>query len=65
MTRRATFTGPYREAGTLSFDEFKAAQQFLGNIQASFQYFDVTRTGKLTKAEVLQAGLAKWFLGAR
>lgn len=35
----------HRETGTLDFQEFKAVQQFLSNIQASFQYFDQSRTG--------------------
>ena len=41
--------------GTLDFNEFKAVQQFLSNIQASFQYFDQSRTGRLSKPEVLRA----------
>mmetsp|Transcript_21549 Transcript_21549/g.53272 ORF Transcript_21549/g.53272 Transcript_21549/m.53272 type:complete len:179 (-) Transcript_21549:1438-1974(-) len=44
-----------REDGTLEFAEFKAVQQFLSNIQASFQHFDASRTGRLSKSEVLRA----------
>lgn len=44
-----------RDKGSLTFDEFRAVKQFLSNIQASFQYFDASRTGKLTKSEVLRA----------
>ena len=44
-----------RDKGSLNFDEFRAVKQFLSNIQASFQYFDASRTGKLTKSEVLRA----------
>ena len=34
-----------RDNGQLDFNEFKSVQQFLSNIQASFQYFDQSRTG--------------------
>ena len=44
-----------RDKGALNFDEFRAVKQFLSNIQASFQYFDASKTGKLTKSEVLRA----------
>ena len=44
-----------RDKGSLNFDEFRAVKQFLSNIQASFQYFDASKTGKLTKSEVLRA----------
>jgi Ca2+-binding EF-hand superfamily protein len=45
----------HRELGTLDFGEFQNVQSFLQNIQASFQYFDQTRTGRLNKSEVLAA----------
>jgi Ca2+-binding EF-hand superfamily protein len=45
----------HRELGTLDFGEFQNVQSFLRNIQASFQYFDQTRTGRLNKSEVLAA----------
>jgi|TARA_B110000977_G_scaffold143332_2_gene182017 Ca2+-binding EF-hand superfamily protein len=44
-----------RERGSLDFQEFQNVQSFLRNIQASFQYFDATRTGRLNKSEVLRA----------
>ncbi len=44
-----------RDKHTLDFNEYKASQQFLANIQASFQYFDQTRTGRLNKSEVMRA----------
>jgi Ca2+-binding EF-hand superfamily protein len=44
-----------RDRGTLDFAEFTNVQGFLRNIQASFQYFDSSRTGRLSKSEVLRA----------
>lgn len=44
-----------RDRGTLDFAEFQNVQGFLRNIQASFQYFDSSRTGRLSKSEVLRA----------
>jgi Ca2+-binding EF-hand superfamily protein len=44
-----------RDRGTLDFAEFTNIQGFLRNIQASFQYFDSSRTGRLSKSEVLRA----------
>jgi Ca2+-binding EF-hand superfamily protein len=44
-----------RDRGTLDFNEFQNVQGFLRNIQASFQYFDQSRTGRLSKSEVLRA----------
>lgn len=44
-----------RDRGTLDFAEFQNVQGFLRNIQASFQYFDASRNGRLSKSEVLRA----------
>ena len=44
-----------RDRGTLDFAEFQTVQGFLRNIQASFQYFDASRNGRLSKSEVLRA----------
>jgi len=44
-----------RDRGTLDFAEFQNVQGFLRNIQASFQYFDASHTGRLSKSEVLRA----------
>ena len=44
-----------RDSGTLDFAEFQNVQGFLRNIQASFQYFDASRNGRLSKSEVLRA----------
>jgi Ca2+-binding EF-hand superfamily protein len=44
-----------RDRGTLDFAEFQNVQGFLRNIQASFQYFDASRSGRLSKSEVLRA----------
>ena len=35
--------------------EFKQVQQFLSNVQASFQYFNQSKSGRLDKSEVLRA----------
>ena len=44
-----------RDSGTLDFAEFKQVQQFLSNVQASFQYFNQSKSGRLDKSEVLRA----------
>ena len=50
-----------RDRGTLDFAEFQNVQGFLRNIQASFQYFDASRNGRLSKSEVLRALHHAWF----
>ena len=44
-----------RDSGQLDFAEFKQVQQFLSNVQASFQYFNQSKSGRLDKSEVLRA----------
>jgi len=41
--------------GILSFSEYKMVHEFLQNARASFEHFDTSRTGKLSKEEIFAA----------